>query len=238
MGIAAGSAKTIGQLGWWGIPLVAVISALLMGLLQAALSTNRNDNSATAAKPKVKLASGMLTYDEGNVQTVVGDDGRVYRAKEQRSLPEGVSMVTEPIATRVNGQQALVGERGPEIVIGRRTTRAIQMNRPDLLRDLALIDRGITTRKVRTFDEGNISDLASAIRPADTSTDAQTANSNQQIDAATAEALRQMPAAMAAFAQVMTVIQKQGIQAKIQKYGTGGLIDEVQSGLKFVNKYK
>lgn len=112
------------------------------------------------------------------------------------------------------------------------------MNRPDLLRDLAMIDRGITTRKVRTFDEGNISDLASAIRPADASTDAQTANSNQQIDAATAEALRQMPAAMAAFAQVMTVIQKQGIPAKIQKYGTGGLIDEVQSGLKFVNKYK
>ena len=74
-------------------------------------------------------------------------------------------MVTEPMATRVNGQQALVGERGPEIVIGRKTTRAIQMNRPDLLRDLAMIDRGITTRKVRTFDEGNISELASAIRP-------------------------------------------------------------------------
>ena len=238
MGIAAGSAKTIGQLGWWGIPLVAVISALLMGLLQAALSTNRNNNSANAAKPKVKLASGMLTYDEGNVQTVVGDDGRVYRAREQRSLPEGVSMVTEPIATRVNGQQALVGERGPEIVIGRKTTRAIQMNRPDLLRDLALIDRGITTRKVRTFDEGNLSDLASAIRPTDASTESAANDGSQTIDAATAEALRQMPAAMAAFAQVMTVIQKQGIPAKIQKYGAGGLIDEVQSGLKFVSKYK
>ena len=70
-GIAAGSAKTIGELGWWGIPLVAVISALLMGLLQAALSTNRDSGSnANAAKPKIKLASGMLTYDEGNVQTV------------------------------------------------------------------------------------------------------------------------------------------------------------------------
>lgn len=167
LGISEGAAKIIGTLGWWGIPLIAVISSLLLGLLASALSTagQESGGASAAAKPKIKLAQGMLTYDSGNVQTVVGDDGRVYRAREQQSLPEGVSMVTEPIATRVNGQHALVGERGPEIVIGRRTTRAIQMNRPDLLRDLAMIDRGITTRKVRTFDEGNISELASAIRP-------------------------------------------------------------------------
>jgi hypothetical protein len=240
-GIAGGSAKTIESLGWWGIPLVAVITALLMGLLNTALSAlggGGSNEQKAAAKPKIKLASGMLTYDEGNVRTVVGDDGRVYRAREQRSLPEGVSMVTEPIATRVNGQAALVGERGPEIVIGRRTTRAIQMNRPDLLRDLAMIDRGITTRKVRTFDEGNISDMATAFAGQLPATQQGQQGEGQTIDAATAEALRQMPAAMAAFAQVMTVIQKQGIPAKIQKYGTGGLIDEVQSGLKFVSKYK
>ena len=167
LGISKGAAKIIGTLGWWGIPLIAVISSLLLGLLASALSTagQESGGASAAVKPKIKLAQGMLTYDEGNVQTVVGDDGRVYRAREQQSLPEGVSMVTEPIATRVNGQAALVGERGPEIVIGRKTTRAIQMNRPDLLRDLAMIDRGITTRKVRTFDEGNISELASAIRP-------------------------------------------------------------------------
>lgn len=167
LGISKGAAKIIGTLGWWGIPLIAVISSLLLGLLASALSTagQESGGASAAAKPKIKLAQGMLTYDSGNLQSVVGDDGRVYRAREQRSLPEGVSMVTEPIATRVNGQAALVGERGPEIVIGRRTTRAIQMNRPDLLRDLAMIDRGITTRKVRTFDEGNISELASAIRP-------------------------------------------------------------------------
>lgn len=239
LGISKGAAKIIGTLGWWGIPLVAVISSLLLGLLASALSTAGQESSASSStKPKIKLASGMLTYDEGNVQTVVGDDGRVYRAKEQRSLPEGVSMVTEPIATRVNGQQALVGERGPEIVIGRKTTRAIQMNRPDLLRDLALIDRGITTRKVRTFDEGNISDMATAFAGQLPAPQQGQQGEGQTIDAATAEALRQMPAAMAAFAQVMTVIQKQGIPSYIKKYGTGGLIDEVQSGLKFVSKYK
>lgn len=240
LGIAGGSAKTISELGWWGLPLVAVISAALMGLLNYALSaiggSSKSNNNAASAK-KVKLASGMLTYDEGNVQTVVGDDGRVYRAREQRSLPEGVSMVTEPIATRVNGQAALVGERGPEIVIGRRTTRAIQMNRPDLLRDLAMIDRGITTRKVRTFDEGNISDMASAFAgqlPAPQQGQQGSEDSGQL----SAEDARALTAAIGVFAQTVAAMQKNGIPAKIQKYGTGGLIDEVQSGLKFVSKYK
>ena len=235
-GIAAGSAKTIGQLGWWGIPLIAVISALLMGLLQAALSTSGKSSTNNASAKKVKLASGMLTYDEGNVQTVVGDDGRVYRAREQRSLPEGVSMVTEPIATRVNGQQALVGERGPEIVIGRRTTRAIQMNRPDLLRDLALIDRGITTRKVRTFDEGNLSDMATAFAGQLPAT--QQGQQGSEDSPEMRQTLDSLSQTVAALSATVLQLQKNGIPAHIRKYGAGGLIDEVQSGLKFVSKYK
>ena len=239
MGIAAGSAKTIGQLGWWGIPLVAVISALLMGLLQAALSSNRDSSSANAAKPKIKLASGMLTYDEGNVQTVVGDDGRVYRAKEQRSLPEGVSMVTEPIATRVNGQAALVGERGPEIVIGRKTTRAIQMNRPDLLRDLALIDRGITTRKVRTFDEGNISDMATAFAgqlPAPQ----QSADGQQGGGDAQRERDQAMLATLGVLSQTIGQLQQQlaaGIHAEMNMFGDNGAYKKFQQADKFYKKY-
>lgn len=237
LGISSGAAKTIGTLGWWGIALIPVITALLMGLLTSALSTaGKAGSESAAAKPKVKLASGMLTYDEGNVQTVVGDDGRVYKARSQKSLPSGVSMITEPIATTVNGQQALVGERGPEIVIGRKTTRAIQMNRPDLLRDLALIDRGITTRKVRTFDEGNIQDLASAFTPAPA--DGQTQKDSQQDGQLTSEDARALTAAIGVFAQTVAAMQKNGIPSYIKKYGTGGLIEEVQSGLKFVSKYK
>ena len=236
MGIAAGSAKTIGQLGWWGIPLIAVISALLMGLLQAALSTSGKSSTNNSAAKKVKLASGMLTYDEGNVQTVVGDDGRVYKAREQRSLPDGVKMISEPIATTVNGQQALVGERGPEIVIGRKTTRAIQMNRPDLLRDLAMIDRGITTRKVRTFDEGNISDMATAFAGQLPAT--QQGQQGSEDSPEMRQTLDSLSQTVAALSATVLQLQKNGIPAKIQKYGTGGLIDEVQSGLKFVSKYK
>jgi hypothetical protein len=258
-GIAGGSAKTIESLGWWGIPLVAVITALLMGLLNTALSAlggGGSNEQKAAAKPKIKLAQGMLTYDKGNVQqtvgsqwrgkngeyitderrTVVGDDGRVYRAREQRSLPEGVSMVTEPIATRVNGQQALVGERGPEIVIGRRTTRAIQMNRPDLLRDLAMIDRGITTRKVRTFDEGNISDMATAF--------AGQLPAPQQGQQGGGDAQRERDQAMLAtlgvLSQTIGQLQQQlaaGIHAEMNMFGDNGAYKKFQQADKFYKKY-
>ena len=69
LGIAGGSAKTVSELGWWGLPLVAVISAALMGLLNFALSAiggSSGGNKTSAPNKKIKLASGMLTYDEGN----------------------------------------------------------------------------------------------------------------------------------------------------------------------------
>jgi len=237
-GIAEMAAKVLGTLGPFGAPLIAVFTALLMGLLSAALSAlgggSKSGGNENAAKTKVKLKSGMLTYDEGNVQTVVGDDGRVYRAREQRSLPSGVSMVTEPIATRVNGQAALVGERGPEIVIGRKTTRAIQMNRPDLLRDLAMIDRGITTRKVRAFDEGNLSDLASAIRPADdASTSSTTDNGQSERDQLLMQTMQQMLPLM----QGMTHLLQNPVAPNINMYGENGLHKKIKQADQFMKRY-
>lgn len=229
LGISEGASKTIGTLGWWGIALIPVITALLMGLLTSALSTA---NSGNKSKPKTKVATGMLTYDEGNVQTVVGDDGHVYHARTQQQLPDGVSVVRHPIATTVNGQQALVGERGPEIVIGRRTTRNIQMNRPDLLRQLALIDRGITTRRVRTFDEGNISDLARAITTADApATDAATAPDEER--AALMQQMQQMQQVMQG---VMHYLQNP-VAPNINMFGDGGLHSKMKQADAFMKQY-
>ncbi len=268
LGIAGGSAKTISELGWWGLPLVAVISAALMGLLNYALSAiggGSNGGTNTTATPKVKLASGMLTYDEGTgipdrsgrkaassgsswrgpqgeylsdtQQTVLGDDGRVYRARTAAALPEGVHMLTQPVATMVNGQPGLVAERGPEIVIGRKTTRRLMMDEPQLLHALATVDRGITTRRIRTFDEGNISDLAQAITPASLpSPDGQNAEGNDQNERIAA-ALEQNTEAMAAFAQVMSAIQQNGIQGVFREFGSGSLDESMRRVNNFRKKY-
>ena len=222
-GIAAGSAKTIGELGWWGIPLIGVISALLMGLLQSALSTKGSkDSSSSTTKTKVKLASGMLTYDEGNIGTYRGTDGQSYRAAAVSAPADG--LVTQPIATTVQGQPALVAERGPEIVIGRRTTRAIMMNEPGLIKYLANYGKSGGMR--RTFDSGNLDDITT-----------QLPDNAGNAAALTREDAAALTAAIGMFNQTVGQLQQKGIPCYINKYGTGGLIDEVKSGLKFDAKY-
>lgn len=225
-GISEGASKTISALGWWGIPLIGVITSILMGLLNSAKSS-ANQNSSSSAKTNTKLKSGMLTYDEGNVQSVVGNDGHVYRARQQ-SMPSGTALVSSPITTTVNGQPALVAERGPEIVIGRRTTRHIMMNEPGLLRHLAQIDRNRSAARYHTFDDGNIGGLPGYSEYSDFS---------ERPNALSADDVRALAAAINIFQQTVTQLQKKGIPAHINKFGTGGLIEEVKSGLKFDQRY-
>lgn len=171
LGIASGAAKTIGNLGWWGIPLVAVISAVLGALLNTAMSAVSNlfggSEKTTPATTATKLVTGMLTYDSGNVQSVsagngtvsvAADDGHTYNAHVAPALPAGVGVVNSPLATLVNGKPSIVGERGPEIVIGRETTRAIMQYRPDLLQGLISYDKHFSNGggRYHAYDNGNV----------------------------------------------------------------------------------
>ena len=247
LGISSGAAKTIGTLGWWGIALIPVITALLMGLLTSALSTaNDSGNSATATAPKTKLVSGMLTYDKGNVdkfagrrklyddgttqvygrRRYLGEDGKVYTATEEPAPKDG--LVTHPIATTVQGQPALVAENGPEIVIGRETTKAIMMNEPELIRYLANYQQQGARR---LYDGGNVD----TVQGEGLMVNGQSSMVNGQLSADDARALI---AAIGTFNQTVQQMQQKGIPCYINKYGRGGLIDEVQSGMKFVNQYK
>lgn len=161
LNIAKGSAKTIGELGWWGIPLVAVISALIGGLISWAMGKVKGAGKvATDAAPAStgKVVSGMLAYDSGNVQSVLGSDGNTYAARVG-GLGSGSGIVTAPTLTNVGGQAALVGELGPEVVIGRATTRAMMQDNPRLLHSLVQFDRLHSGRGFRTYDNGNLTDF-------------------------------------------------------------------------------
>lgn len=232
LGIASGAAKTIGSLGWWGIPLIAVISALLMGLLSWAISAAfGSSDSKSDSGPNVKLASGMLTYDSGNVQAfrgvedgktypVVGNDGKVYAAKDGGKLETG--LVKDPITTLVNGQPALVAEKGPEMVIGRETTAAMMMARPDLLAEIVKFDKNRSGQTYRAYDSGNVQEIATAsIGSAD----------GNALSPADIAALR---SSLDGFAAVMTLIQKNGLH--VNKYGRGGVVDSAASGAAFMRK--
>ena len=226
-GTASGAAKTIGTLGWWGIPLIAVIGAVLGGLLslaKGALSNafggNKNNNDA---KRNFKVTSGMLTYDSGNVQDLrpfVGNDGSLYWATEDNKPHNGVSLLTQPTATTINGQPSLVAENGPELVIGRETTRAMMMNNPQLMKALVNYDRNYSGR--RAYDAGNIAEASPSIATG-------TSVSNEMT-------IAQANTNVALLQAVETLLQRleQPIEAKIDMYGHGKLYDSMTKANQFM----
>lgn len=161
LNIAKGSAKTIGELGWMGIPLVALISSVIGGLISWAMGKVKGAGKVatdTAPAATGKAVSRMLAYDSGNVQSVLGSDGNTYAARVG-GLGSGSGIVTAPTLTNVGGQAALVGELGPEVVIGRATTRAMMQDNPRLLHSLVQFDRLHSGRGFRTYDSGNLTDF-------------------------------------------------------------------------------
>lgn len=236
MGIASGSSNIIGSLGWWGIPLIAVITALLNGLLSFAMSKVSSlfggGNSADSG-PSTKLVSGMLTYDAGNVQAfrgaidgktypVVGSDGNVYAAKDGGELSTG--LVSDPITTLVNGQPALVAEKGPEMVIGRETTAAMMMARPDIIQEIVKFDKNRSGQSFRAYDAGNLSELFASMQSALPS-------------AQTSESAEALTATLSTLATVLATIQSKGIPAHINKYGRGSVTQEAADGSRFMRNY-
>lgn len=224
--IAGAMAKCFEFLGPIAGPIAAaVVMSTLMGLLQWALSSalggGKKKNSSKG--PNTKVVSGMLTYDSGNVQDLrpfVGNDGSLYWATEDSKPHNGVSLLTQPTATTINGRSSLVAENGPELVIGRETTQAMMMNNPQLLKALVNYDRNYSGR--RTYDTGNIAETSPTIAAGASVTEETVSN-----QANTNVALLQA---------VNTLLQRleQPIEAKIDMYGRGKLYDSMTKANQFM----
>lgn len=237
----------------------AVVMATLNGLLQWALGSAFSKKSKSSSSPNTKLTTGMLTYDNGNVQDLkpfvddngelywmaddndkeygkkpfMADNGEVYWAREDDGKQmQGVKMLTSPTATTVNGQPSLVAERGPEIVIGRETTHAMMMNDPQLLRTLVNYDRNYSGRNSarRAFDDGNVGDVLAA--------GTQAGNGNLSSGAsATGDLIAASAASNAALLQAVNALLErlsQPISAKIDMYGRGNLYDSMNKANQFM----
>jgi TP901 family phage tail tape measure protein len=204
----------------------AAMMAILMGLLNFAISKvggSDNSNNSNAKSSNTKIVSGMLTYDSGNVQDLrpfVGNDGSLYWATEDDKPHNGVSLLTQPTATSINGQPSLVAENGPELVIGRETTQAMMMNNPQLLKALVNYDRNYSGR--RAYDTGNIAETSPTVAAGSTVSDEMVS-----YQAKTNVALLQA---------VNTLLQRleQPIEAKIDMYGRGKLYDSMTKANQFM----
>ena len=225
--------RSAGLFGWCvstlgpiaGPIVYSAIMATFMGLLNFAISKigGRDKSTNNTAKANnIKVTSGMLTYDSGNVQGLrpfASNDGSLYWATEDNKPHRGVSLLTQPTATTINGQPSLVAENGPEIVIGRETTRAMQMNNPQLLRALVNFDRNFSGRKA--YDAGNLSETATA-DPTGASVQELIANSamtNMALQEAVTTLLKRLDAP---------------IEAKINMYGYGQLYDSMKKAERFM----
>lgn len=257
-GIFGWCVSTLGPIA--GPIAYSAMMAILMGLLSFAIGKiGSGGKSKNTASTNTKLVTGMLTYDNGNVQDLkpfvddngelywmaddndkemgkkpfMANNGEVYWAKEDDGKQmQGVKMLTSPTATTVNGQPSLVAERGPEIVIGRETTHAMMMNNPDLLKALVNYDRNYSGRNSarRAFDSGNVGDVLAA--------GTQTGNGNLPSDAsATGDLVTASIASNAALLQaVNALIQRlnQPINAQINMYGRDGLHDSLNKANQFM----
>ena len=224
-GIFGWCVSTLGPIA--GPIAYGAMMSILMGLLNFAISkiggSDKVNTNADTKSSNTKVVSGMLTYDSGNVQDLrpfVGNDGGLYWATEDNKPHNGVSLLTQPTATTINGQRALVAENGPELVIGRETTRAMMMNNPQLLKALVNYDRNYSGR--RAYNTGNIAETSSTIATGATATDEMVSAS-----AATNIALLQA---------VETLLQRleQPIEAKIDMYGHGKLYDSMTKATQFM----
>lgn len=224
--IAGAMAKCFEFLGPIAGPIAAaVVMSTLMGLLQWALNSalggGKKKNSTKG--PNTKVVSGMLTYDSGNVQDLrpfVGNDGSLYWATEDNKPHNGVSLLTQPTATTINGHPSLVAENGPELVIGRETTQAMMMDNPQLLKALVNYDRNYSGR--RAYDAGNIAEATPTI--------ATEATANNELTIAQANT------SVALLQAVNTLLQRleQPIEAKIDMYGRGKLYDSMTKANQFM----
>lgn len=208
----------------------SAMMSILMGLISFAISRigggDKVGNTSSSTK-NTKLVSGMLTYDSGNVQDLkpfVGDNGEIYWAREQDNPQGGVNLLTTPTATTINGQRALVAENGPELVIGRETTKAMMMNNPSLLKALVNYDANYSGRNAarRAFDEGNLAEALGNLSSGASATDGLIADSRA--------------ANIALISAINTLMQRldQPIHAKIDMYGRGNLYESMSKANQFM----
>lgn len=223
-GIFGWCVSTLGPIA--GPIAYAAMMATLMGLLNFAISKiggSDKSKNETAKGKNTKVTSGMLTYDSGNVQDLrpfVGNDGSLYWATEDNKPHDGVSLLTHPTATTINGHPSLVAENGPELVIGRETTQAMMMNNPQLLKALVNYDRNYSGR--RAYDTGNIAETSPTVAAG-----ASVSDEMVSYQANTNVALLQA---------VNTLLQRleQPIEAKIDMYGRGKLYDSMTKADRFM----
>ena len=224
-GTASATAKEAGSKGFIGLAIGAAIGAALSALLGLALGAINKSKAEVQSISGTggRLATGMLTYAEGNYP-VLGNDGNVYNAKY-----EGSGMKTG--IYRGGAHFGIFSEKKPEAIIDGDTTQRLIMNHPDIWKAIVTLSKNgrlDSGMGMRTFATGNINDLARQAQDMEAS--ATTDNSAQ---------MAQMQATMAATQQALaqlTQVLAGGIKANINMYGEDGMYKSMKKAEKYAGR--
>lgn len=223
-GTASGAAKIIGELGWWGIPLIAVISAALsalMGLAMGKLNKSKQEvAAATGVSSKGRVAAGMLTYAEGDYP-VLGNDGQIYNARYQKELKTGVY--------GGGAHFGIFSEKKPEMIVDGDTTQKLILNYPHIYDSILTIARHgqLKSAAMPTFASGSYPSM-----PAQASQAAQQAGGSGMSAAEMSQVLTGVTDAV----NVLTQRLNQPISATVDPYGRKGAVNQLSKASKFMNK--
>lgn len=161
--VAAAVAKEIGTKGILGILTAGVVAGAVMVLFDSIIPKFEIDSSGGigmstlgSASQKaegeypilnLKEAGGIMNNTlgpkkrmngrwavDGKYPVIGADDGILYHAAMGGEPTTG--MISHPTLLNLSGGPALVGEKGPEVIIDGNTVRRIQINAPELLRDI------------------------------------------------------------------------------------------------------
>lgn len=213
--------------GLSGLVTGAIIFAATMALQAMAKSAIANmfpeaaaeTNKATAGR----LATGMLTYAEGNYP-VLGNDGNVYNAKY-----EGSGMKTG--IYRGGAHFGIFSEKKPEAIIDGDTTQRLIMNHPDIWKAIVTLSKNgrlDSGMGMRTFATGNINDLARQAQDMEASA---TTDNNVQY-----EMMQEMRALMSANLAIMNKLAIEGVHSNINMYGDDGLYKSMKKAEKYAGR--
>ena len=224
-GIASGSAKTIGQLGWWGIPLIAVISAALsalMGLAMGKLNKAKQDVAAATgvSSSKGRVAAGMLTYAEGDYP-VLGNDGQIYNARYQKELKTGVY--------GGGAHFGIFSEKKPEMIVDGDTTQKLILNYPHIYESILTIARHgqLKSAAMPTFASGSYPSMPAQItQVASGATDMTMQN----------EQMTQMLGSVAEALSTLNERLSKPIRAAVDPYGSKGAVNQLNKASNFMTK--
>lgn len=225
-GIAGGSAKIISELGWWGIPLIAVIQAALsalMGLATSKLTKSAQEVSAItgASSSKGRVAAGMLTYAEGDYP-VLGNDGHIYNARYQRELKTGVY--------RGGAHFGIFSEKKPEMIVDGDTTQKLVLNYPHIYESILTIARHGQLKRAAmpVFAAGSYPAVPGNVQAGQAGAAADASGQNLQMQ----ETLAGLQTAVAALTDRLS----RPISATVDPYGSKGAVKQLDKASRFMQK--